>query len=118
MDVINIAQKFSHIAEYWQPRIAGELNDAYIKLARLKGEFLWHLHEQEDELFLVVKGTLRIRLRERELVVNEGEFVIIPHDVEHCPVAADEVQVLMMEPKTTRNTGEVENDRTVQDQWI
>lgn len=118
MDVINIAETFGTIDEFWSPRIAGALNDTYLKFARLKGEFVWHRHEQEDELFLVVKGRLQIKLRDRDLWVNEGEFVIIPHGVEHCPAAAEEVQVLLLEPKSTRNTGDVENERTMADRWI
>jgi mannose-6-phosphate isomerase-like protein (cupin superfamily) len=118
IETVNLAQKFDLIQETWSPRIAGEINDAYVKLARLKGEFVWHQHEQEDELFLVVKGRLLIRLRERDLWVDAGEFVIIPKGVEHCPVAEEEVQVLLLEPKTTVNTGDVRNERTVENQWI
>lgn len=118
MDVVNIAQKFSLFQEYWSPRIAAELNDSYIKLARLKGEFVWHHHENEDELFLVVKGRLRIKLRTGDLWLDEGEFVVIPKGVEHCPVAEEEAQVLLLEPKSTVNTGNIENERTVPAQWI
>lgn len=118
MDVVNIAEKFRQIPEYWSPRIAGELNDSYIKLAKLKGEFVWHLHENEDELFLVVKGRLLIKLRERDLYLEEGEFAVIPKGVEHCPVADEEVQVLLLEPKSTLNTGNVKNERTKDAQWI
>ena len=118
MDVINIAQKFSLFQEYWQPRIAGELNDSYIKLAKLKGEFVWHLHENEDELFLVVKGKLLIKLRDRELWLDAGEFAIIPKGVEHCPVAEEEVQVILLEPKSTLNTGNLQSERTVAAKWI
>lgn len=118
MNVINIADKFSLFQDYWSPRIAGELNDSYVKLAKLKGEFIWHLHESEDELFLVVKGKLLIKLRDRDLWLVEGEFVIIPCGVEHCPVAEEEVQVLLLEPKNTTNTGNVQNERTVAAQWI
>ena len=118
MNVINIAQKFELIQEYWQPRIAGELNDSYLKLAKLKGEFIWHQHENEDELFLVVKGKLLIKLRDRELWFREGEFTIIPKGVEHCPVAEDEVQVILLEPKSTLNTGDVQNERTIAAEWI
>lgn len=113
MDTVNLAQKFSSFADYWSPKIAGELNDSHIKLAKLKGEFVWHQHENEDELFLVVKGRLLIKLRDRDLWVHEGEFVVIPKGVEHLPVAADEVQVVLIEPKTTLNTGNVQNERTV-----
>jgi mannose-6-phosphate isomerase-like protein (cupin superfamily) len=118
MQPVNIAHKFAQIGEYWSPRIAGELNDSYIKLAKLKGEFVWHHHENEDEMFLVVKGHLIIQLRDRDLHINEGEFVIIPKGVEHRPVAEEEVQVLLLEPKTTVNTGNVQNERTAADQWI
>jgi len=118
MVVVNIAQKFSLFQEYWSPRIAGELNDSYIKLAKLRGEFVWHHHELEDELFLVVKGRLLIKLRTGDMWLDEGEFVIIPKGVEHCPVAKEEVHVLLLEPKSTINTGNVENERTVDSQWI
>lgn len=118
MNVINIADKFSQIQEYYRPRIAGELNDAYLKLVKLKGEFVWHQHENEDELFLVVKGRLLIKLRDRDLWLDEGEFVIVPKGVEHCPVAEEEVQAILLEPKSTLNTGNVQNERTVAAQWI
>ncbi len=118
VQVVDLAQKFNLIREYWHPRIAGELNDSSVKLAKLKGEFVWHLHEQEDELFLVVKGTLVIRLRDQDLTVRPGQFVIIPKGVEHLPVADEEVQVLLLEPKTTRNTGNVQSERTVEAEWI
>ncbi len=118
MNVVNIADKFSQIQEYYRPRIAGELNDAYLKLVKLKGEFVWHQHENEDELFLVVKGRLLIKLRDRDLWLDEGEFVIIPKGVEHCPVAEEEVQAILLEPKSTLNTGNVLNERTVAAQWI
>ena len=118
MNVINIAEKFSLFQEYWSPRIAGELNDSYLKLAKLKGEFVWHLHENEDELFLIVKGRLLIRFRDQDLWLEEGEFAIIPKGVEHCPVAEEEVQVILLEPKSTRNTGNLQNERTRPDQWI
>jgi mannose-6-phosphate isomerase-like protein (cupin superfamily) len=118
MEVINLGRKFNMIQAYWQPRIAGELNDSYIKFAKLKGEFIWHQHELEDELFLVVKGSLRILLRDQELTINEGEFVIIPHGIEHKPVAGEEVRVILLEPKSTVNTGNVRSERTVESQWI
>lgn len=119
MDVINLARKFALFDDYWSPKIAGELNDAYLKLVKLKGEFVWHQHEHEDELFLVVKGHLLIKLRDRDLHVGEGELVIIPRGVEHLPVAEEEVHVLLLEPKTTVNTGEVRNERTVESAaWI
>lgn len=112
---VNLAQKFELFAEYWSPRIAGELNDSYVKLVKLKGEFVWHHHDDEDELFLVVKGHLTIKLRDRDIELNAGEFVIIPRGVEHLPVAEEEVHVLLLEPKSTLNTGNVQNERTVAD---
>ena len=118
MEKVNLAQKFSLFPEYWSPKIAGEFNDSYVKLAKLKGEFVWHHHGAEDELFLVVKGKLLIKLRDRDIWLEEGEFVIIPRGVEHMPVAEDEVHVVLIEPKTTLNTGNVQNERTVGDQWI
>jgi mannose-6-phosphate isomerase-like protein (cupin superfamily) len=118
VNVVNIAHKFSLIEAYWSPRIAGELNDSYVKLAKLNGEFVWHHHENEDELFLVVKGRLRMKLRDGDLWVNEGEFLIVPRGVEHCPVAEEEVHVLLLEPKSTVNTGNVISERTVGDRWI
>ena len=118
MNAVNIAQKFDLIDEFWSPRIVGELNDSYVKLAKLKGEFVWHHHDNEDEMFLVLKGRLTIKLRERDILLEEGEFAIIPKGVEHRPIAAKEVHVLLLEPKTTRNTGNIENERTVSDQWI
>ena len=115
IEKINLAQKFSLFQEYWSPKIAGDLNDSYVKLVKLKGEFVWHQHEAEDELFLVVKGKLLIRLRDRDIWLEEGEFVIIPRGVEHLPVADEEVHALLLEPKTTLNTGDVQNERTVAD---
>ena len=114
MHSVNLAQKFALFDDYWSPKIAGELNDAYVKLAKLKGEFVWHHHDAEDELFLVVKGRLLLRLRDREVWVNEGEFAIVPKGVDHLPVARDEVHVLLIEPKSTLNTGNVRNERTVE----
>lgn len=118
MDVVNLANKFSLFSDHWHPRIVGELNDSHVKLAKLKGEFVWHHHENEDEMFMVVKGRLLIKLRDRDLWLQEGEFVIIPKMVEHCPVAEEEVQVLLLELKATRNTGNVQNERTVDAEWI
>jgi mannose-6-phosphate isomerase-like protein (cupin superfamily) len=115
---VNLADKFAAFHEHWRPKIAGELNDAYVKLARLKGEFIWHHHADEDELFLVVAGRLLIRLRDQDLWLEPGEFVIIPRGVEHQPVAQEEVQVLLLEPKSIVNTGNVQGARTVADEWI
>ena len=118
IEPIDLAQKFSLFNEYWRPKIVGELNDSYVKLAKLKGEFIWHQHEKEDELFLVISGTLIIKLRDQELTIRPGQFAIIPKGVEHLPVAAEEVQVVLLEPKSTLNTGNVENERTVEARWI
>ena len=115
----NLADKFGRIQEHWQPKIAGELNGQYIKLVKVQGEFVWHQHETEDELFLVIKGTLLIKLRDQDIRLEPGEFVIIPKGVEHLPIATEEVQMLLLEPKTTLNTGDVQNERTVTDpEWI
>jgi mannose-6-phosphate isomerase-like protein (cupin superfamily) len=118
IEKINLAEKFERIDELWSPRIAGELNDSYLKLARLQGEFLWHHHEEEDELFLVVQGQLVIKLRDRDITLDPGELVIIPRGVEHMPVAEQEVHVLLLEPKTTRHTGNVVSERSRPDRWI
>ena len=115
MDKVNLAQKFSMFNDFWSPKIVGELNDSHVKLVKLKGEFVWHHHETEDELFLVVKGSLQIKLRDQDIFLEEGEFVIIPRGVEHLPIAKDEAHVLLLEPKTTLNTGNVGNERTVLD---
>ena len=115
MDKVNLAQKFSLFQEYWSPKIAGEINDSHVKLAKLKGEFVWHHHDTEDELFLVVKGKLLIKLRDQDIFLEEGEFVIIPRGVEHLPIAEEEAHVLLLEPKTTLNTGSIRNERTVAD---
>ncbi|HEY6221115.1 MAG TPA: cupin domain-containing protein [Candidatus Eisenbacteria bacterium] len=113
MSVVNLDEKLERFQEHWQPKIVGELNESYVKLVKFQGEFVWHHHEAEDELFLVVKGSLRMRLRDRDLTVRPGEFIIIPRGVEHLPVADEEVHVLLFEPKSTLNTGNVSNERTV-----
>jgi len=112
---INLQEKFSRFFDYWKPKIAGELNDSYVKLVKFRGEFVWHHHENEDELFLVVKGRMQMRFRDRDVWVHEGEFVIVPRGVEHMPVAPEEVEVVLLEPKTTLNTGNIQNERTVND---
>jgi mannose-6-phosphate isomerase-like protein (cupin superfamily) len=112
---VNIAEKFGKIGDYWSPRIMGELNDFAVKAVKLKGEFIWHHHDVEDELFLVVKGTLRMRFRDHESLIREGEFIIVPHGVEHQPVAEEEVHLILLEPKTTLNTGNITNERTVRE---
>lgn len=113
METVNLAQKFSLFQDSWSPKIIGELNDTYIKAVKLKGGFIWHHHEAEDELFLVVKGKLRMRFRDRDLWVGPGEFLIVPRGVEHLPVAEEETHVVLIEPKSTLNTGNVRNERTV-----
>ena len=113
VQVVNIAEKLRQFEEHWQPKIVGELNDSYVKLVKFQGEFVWHHHDAEDELFLIVKGSMRMRLRDRDLMVRPGEFVIIPRGIEHMPVADEETHVLLFEPKTTLNTGNVSNERTV-----
>ncbi|HEY8490463.1 MAG TPA: cupin domain-containing protein [Dehalococcoidia bacterium] len=112
---VNLADAFARFADYWSPKIAGEVNDAYVKLVKLKGEFVWHQHEAEDELFLVVRGSMTIRLRDGEVRLHAGEFAVVPRGVEHQPVAEEEAHVLLLEPKTTLNTGDVRNERTVTD---
>ena len=118
MEKVNIAQKLGLFDEHWSPRIVGELNESYVKLAKLSGEFVWHHHENEDEMFLVIKGRLLMKFRERDVIVEAGEFIIVPRGVEHLPVAEGEVHIMLFEPKTTVNTGNVESERTAADQWI
>ena|SRR3990172_1042318 len=119
MPKVNLAQKFGLIKEHWSPKIAGQLNGQYVKLAKFKGEFVWHQHEKEDELFLVTKGRLIIQLRDGDVSLAEGEFFIVPAGVEHKPVAQEEVHALMLEPISTLNTGNVTNERTLQQlEWI
>ncbi len=113
MQTVNLKDKFSKFSDYCNPRIIGEVNDCAVKAVKLKGEFIWHHHDNEDELFLVVKGTLRMKFRDHEAVVREGEFVIVPRGVEHLPVADEEVHIVLLEPKSTLNTGNVVNERTV-----
>ncbi len=113
---INLADAFSKIPDYWSPRVAGDINDFQVKLAKFEGAFDWHCHEAEDELFLVVKGRLRMGLRDGDVDLEEGEFIIVPHGTEHKPEAlSDECHVLMLEPKTTLNTGTEVTERTVAD---
>jgi mannose-6-phosphate isomerase-like protein (cupin superfamily) len=118
IEVVSLNEKFNLFNEQWSPKIAGELNDSYVKLAKVEGEFVWHHHQNEDELFLVVKGTLTIKLRDKALTIREGEFVVIPKGVDHMPVAEEECWIMMLEPRTTSNTGNVENERTVEAEWI
>jgi mannose-6-phosphate isomerase-like protein (cupin superfamily) len=113
MNKVNLEDKFSQFDGHWQPKIVGELNGQYVKLARLKGEFVWHQHESEDELFMVIKGQLLIKLRDRDVILNSGEFFIIPRGVEHIPIADNEVEVMLFEPKSVVNTGNIQDDRTL-----
>lgn len=114
MNKVNLDEKLALFSEHWSPRIVGELNGQHVKLAKLEGEFVWHHHEHEDELFLVLKGSLTMRMREGDIVLNEGEFFIVPRGIEHQPVAEEEVHVLLFEPASTLNTGNVRNERTVE----
>lgn len=113
MEKVNLSEKLSKVKDYWSPKIVGELNDSYVKVVKLQGDFVWHHHENEDELFLVVEGDLRMRFRDRDVIVSPGEFIIVPKGVEHLPIAEGEVHILLLEPKTTLNTGNVRNERTV-----
>jgi mannose-6-phosphate isomerase-like protein (cupin superfamily) len=113
METVNLKDKFGKFRDYWKPRLIGEVNDCQVKAVKLKGEFIWHHHDNEDELFLVVKGTLRMKFHDHEAVVREGEFVIVPRGVEHLPVADEEVHIVLIEPRTTLNTGNIQNERTV-----
>ena len=119
MEKVNIAEKLRLFDDLWSPKIVGELNGQFVKLAKLKGEFVWHHHDDEDELFWVVKGRLRMLLKDREIVLEEGEFFIVPRGVEHKPVADEEVHLLLFEPKSTLNTGDQKNERTLETlEWI
>ncbi len=113
MNTINIAKKFSQFNEIWSPKILGEVNDSYIKAVKFRGEFVWHHHDHEDEMFLVVAGSLRMKFRDHEELVRPGEFIIVPRGVEHLPISDEETQVLLFEPKSTLNTGNVINERTL-----
>ncbi|WP_462221123.1 cupin domain-containing protein [Ferruginibacter sp.] len=112
MDKVNIAEKLSLFNDYCNPRIIGELNGQQVKAVKLNGEFIWHKHDNEDELFMVMKGTLFMELRDKTITINEGEFLIVPRGTEHKPVAKEEVHILLFEPATTLNTGEVQNELT------
>ena len=110
---MNLAEKLALFHDQWSPRIVGELNGQQVKLVRFQGEFVWHHHDDEDELFLVVKGRFRMEFRDREVWLEEGEFLIVPRGVEHRPVADEEAHVLLFEPASTLNTGNVRNERTI-----
>lgn len=110
---VNLQEKLALFSEHWRPRVVGDLNGQQVKLAKLKGEFDWHHHEHEDELFLVLKGTLLLRLRDREIILGEGEFFIVPRGIEHQPVAEEEAHILLFEPASTLNTGNLRNEKTI-----
>ena len=112
MNRVNLAEKFRQFNEHWSPKIVGELNDSYVKLVKVQGEFVWHHHELEDELFLVVKGRLLLKFLDRDVSVGEGEFIIVPRGVEHRPFAEAECEVMLFEPTSTLNTGNVEDEFT------
>lgn len=114
MEVVNLEEKFGLFAEHWSPRVVGELNGQEVKIARIQGEFVWHRHDDADELFLVVRGRMTIRLRSGDVRLEEGELFIVPRGVEHRPVAEEEAWILMFEPKGTLNTGNVVGERTVE----
>jgi mannose-6-phosphate isomerase-like protein (cupin superfamily) len=119
MEKVCLTEKFELFDETWSPKIVGELNGQYVKLAKLKGKFVWHQHGDEDELFLVVKGRLTMKLREGDIVLEAGEFLVVPRGIEHCPQAEDEAHILLFEPVETRHTGDVQSERTVESQdWI
>jgi mannose-6-phosphate isomerase-like protein (cupin superfamily) len=113
MESVNLAEKFALFQDYWSPKIVGELNGQQVLLAKLKGQFVWHQHETQDEMFLVVKGRLILRFRDTEAILDEGEFMIVPRGAEHLPVALDEVHVLLFEPLGTAHTGNVQSEKTV-----
>ncbi|HVX12028.1 MAG TPA: cupin domain-containing protein [Pirellulales bacterium] len=112
---VNLQEKFGRFSDYWSPKIVGELNGQQVKLVKLRGDFIWHRHDNEDELFLIVKGRLRMEFRERHVWLNEGEFLIVPRGVEHRPTAEEEVHVMLFEPASTLNTGDVQSERTIAD---
>jgi mannose-6-phosphate isomerase-like protein (cupin superfamily) len=118
MHKVNLAEKLSRISEFWSPKAVGAVNDFHVKLVKLRGEFVWHAHEAEDELFLVLKGRLRMQFLDHEVVVDPGELIIVPHGTEHRPVADGEVHVLLLEPGSTVNTGTAEGERTRAVEWI
>jgi mannose-6-phosphate isomerase-like protein (cupin superfamily) len=114
MEKVNLREKFALFSDRWSPKVVGELNGHHVKLVKLLGEFVWHKHDHEDELFLVVSGRFRMEFRDRQVWLEEGEFLVVPRGVEHRPVAGDEAQVLLFEPATTLNTGDVRDERTVE----
>ena len=118
MDVVNLEDKFGRISEQWSPKILAQLNDYHVKAVKLQGEFVWHKHDETDELFLVTKGSLVIRFRDRDVTLGPGELVVVPKGVEHLPVAEEECEVLLIEPAGTPNTGDAGGARTVEPEWL
>ncbi len=118
MQKVNLSEKLALFTDFWSPKAVGAVNDLHVKLVKLKGEFIWHAHEVEDELFLVLQGRLRMQFRDREVVVEPGELIVVPHGIEHRPVADAEVHVLLLEPKSTVNTGTAGGDRTREVEWV
>ncbi|MEO6818891.1 MAG: cupin domain-containing protein [Ginsengibacter sp.] len=112
MGKVNLEQKLSLFSDHWNPKIVGELNGQHVKLAKLKGEFIWHKHDKEDELFFVIKGILKMEYRDKTVIINENEFLIVPKGVEHRPVADEEVSIMLFEPVETLNTGNAEGELT------
>jgi len=113
MDKVNLTEKFAQFDDYWHPRIVGELNGQHVKVVKLKGAFVWHHHDVEDELFLIIKGRLIIQFRDKDVVLEEGEFLVIPKGIEHRPLAEEECCVMLFEPVGTLNTGNVQDEKTV-----
>jgi mannose-6-phosphate isomerase-like protein (cupin superfamily) len=113
MEKVNLAEKLALFTDHWNPKVVGDLNGQQVKLVKFQGEFVWHQHDVEDELFLVVQGRFRMEFRDRQVWLETGEFIIVPHGVEHRPVADEEVHVLLFEPATTLNTGDAESNLTV-----
>ncbi len=113
MEKVNLAEKFSLFSEHWNPKVVGELNGQVVKLVKFKGEFVWHHHDHEDELFYVVKGSFDMQMKDKTITINEGEFIVMPRGVEHRPVAKEEVEVMLFEPAATVNTGNVVDEKTI-----
>lgn len=117
-DKVVVAEKFRLFSEQWQGKVVAEMNGMFVKLCRLEGEFLWHSHEIEDEMFYVLEGALTMRFRDRDVQLGPGEFIVVPHGIEHMPVCPQETKIMLIEPKQTVNTGDVDSDRRVEPEWI
>jgi mannose-6-phosphate isomerase-like protein (cupin superfamily) len=118
MEVVNLEEKFARFSEHWKPKILARLNDYHVKAVKLRGEFVWHKHDETDELFLVTKGSLVIRFRDRKVTIGPGELLVVPKGVEHQPVPAEECELLVIEPAGTPNTGDAGGARTAEPKWI